>query len=234
MRIGGVGEGRGALVGGDDEIGIVARRGARRPCGGTTSSPVDVVGDRQQAGDEVDVGLACRPRRSASRLPPAGEPLREEAALGADRHDDGVLDLLRLDQAEHLGAVVLRAIRPAQAAARHRAEAQMHAFDLGAVDEDLAPRARLGQAVDQARVELDRQRLALVARSARDEMVGAQRRLDQVEVAADDRVVVDVRNVLQRVLDLRLEVLGRDLAFLACSRVEPGDEQACKPRAMSG
>ena len=101
--------------------------------------------------------------KTASRLPPDRQTLREEAALGADRHDDGVLDLLRLDQAEHLGAVVLRPVRPAQAAARDRAEAQMHALDLGAVDIDLAPRLGIRQAVQRARIELDRQRLAALA-----------------------------------------------------------------------
>ena len=54
-------------------------RGASTFSGGTTSSPSMIVGDRQQAGDEVDIGLACRPRRSASRLPPAGGALRERS-----------------------------------------------------------------------------------------------------------------------------------------------------------
>ena len=60
-------------------------------------------------------------------------------------------------------------------------------------------------------------------------MVGAQRRLDQVEVAADDRVVVDVGNVFQRILDLRLEVFRRDLALLAGGGIEPRDEEAVQP-----
>ena len=56
-------------------------------------------------------------------------------------------------------------------------------------------------------------------------MVGAQRRFDQVEIAADDGVVVDVRHVVQRVLDLRLEMLGGHLAVRAGLRVEARDEQ---------
>ena len=45
----------------------------------------------------------------ASRFAAGRRCLHEEAALGADRHDDGVLHHLRLDQAQHLGAEVLAA-----------------------------------------------------------------------------------------------------------------------------
>ena len=55
--------------------------------------------------------------------------LGEEAALRADRHDHRVLHLLRLDEAKHFGAEILRTVGPADAAARHAAEAQMHGFD---------------------------------------------------------------------------------------------------------
>jgi hypothetical protein len=57
----------------------------------------------------------------------------------------GVLHHLRLHQAEHFRAEVLAAVRPAQAAARDRAEAQVHALDEGRVHEDLAVGPRLGQ-----------------------------------------------------------------------------------------
>ena len=80
--------------------------------------------------------------------------LGQEAALGADRHDHGVLDLLRLDQAEHLGAEVLRPVGPAQAAARDLAEAQMDALDARRIDEDLVERARQRQLVDAGAVDI--------------------------------------------------------------------------------
>ena len=38
-------------------------------------------------------------------------------------------------------------------------------------------------------------------------MIGAQRGFDQVQIAPDDGVVIDIRHVLQRVLDLRFQVL---------------------------
>ena len=59
--------------------------------------------------------------------------LRHKAALGTDRDNDRVLHLLRLDQAEYFGAVVLRSVRPTQAASRYLAEAQMQTFDARAL-----------------------------------------------------------------------------------------------------
>ena len=56
-------------------------------------------------------------------------------------------------------------------------------------------------------------------------MIGAQRGFDQIEVAADDGVVVDVGDVFQRIPDLGLEVLCRHHAFGLGRRAEPGDEQ---------
>ena len=129
-----------------------------------------------------------------------------------------------LDQAEHLGAVVLGPVRPAQAAARDRAEAQVHALDLGAVDEDLAPGPRIRQPFDGARIEFDRQR-AVARIGSGSEMIGTQDGFDQVEVAPDDRVVIDVRNFLQRILDLGLEVFRRHFRVGLPGRIEARDEQ---------
>ena len=66
----------------------------------------------------------------------------EKAALGASGYDDGVLDHLRFHQPQHFGAEVLTPVRPPQAAAGDVAAAQVHAFDLGRVDEYLDLRAR--------------------------------------------------------------------------------------------
>ena len=128
------------------------RRGARTFGGGTTSPSTQVVGDIEQAAQERLVArdaflhqcLAVSARRRA---------LQHEAALAADRHDDRVLHLLRLHEPEHLGAEVLHPVRPAQAAARHLAAAQVHAFDARRVDEDLehrlAARAAPGSSTDR-------------------------------------------------------------------------------------
>ena len=80
--------------------------------------------------------------------------LDDEAALGADRDDDGVLHRLRLDQAEDLGAEVLAAVRPPQAAAGHEPEPQVHALDPRRVHEDLEPGPRQRQFVDQPGLSL--------------------------------------------------------------------------------
>ena len=132
------------------------RRSGPRPRGGTILPGNDVVGDVEQPGDERLV------RRDALGQPGVpvdrrvGQLLGVEAALRADRHDHRVLHHLRLHQTEHLGAEVLAPVRPAQTAARDRAEAQVHAFDPRRVHEDLVRRPRLRQVRDRLRLELDR------------------------------------------------------------------------------
>ena len=100
-----------------------------------------VVGDVEQPAHERpvagrDLGL--------QRVPAQGWRRHDEPALGADRHDDGVLDGLGLGQPEDLGAEVLRTVRPAQPAAGDGPAAQVHALDARGVDEDLehGPRQR--------------------------------------------------------------------------------------------
>ena len=122
------------------------RRRCARTCGGGTtvvparlsvrsSSAAQVV---LVAGDAfLHVGVAVGSAGGAffSTKPP----------LRADRHDHRVLHHLRLHQAQHLGAEVLRPVGPAQAAARDLAAAQVDAFEARRVDEDLVQRLGLGQ-----------------------------------------------------------------------------------------
>ena len=115
-RVRDVREGRRALVGGDDEVRVVlvvaddVRRRHDLAAG-------DRVRHVEQAAHERPVALDdLLEQRSA--VATGRRPLDDEAALGADRDDDGVLDRLRLHQPEHLGAEVLAAVRPADAAAR--------------------------------------------------------------------------------------------------------------------
>ena len=160
--VGDVGEGRGALVRGDDEVGVVTVAAHHAGRGDDVAGRVvDVVGDVEQAGDEQPVaGDALVAGRVAVGGGVTGghrRLLHHEAALGADGHDDGVLDRLRLDQTEDLGAEVLAAVRPPQPAAGDVAEPQVHALDPRRVDEDLELRSRQRQFVDQLRIELERQ-----------------------------------------------------------------------------
>ena len=153
QRIGDVGEGRRALVGGDHEIGIVGivpHHVGRR----LDAAAGIVVGDVEQAADQRLVagdalGLDLLARAADRRA------LDVEAALGAHRHDHGVLHHLGLHQAQDLGAEVLAPVGPADAAARHPAAAQMDALHARAVDEDLDQRPRRRQLVDGAAVDLD-------------------------------------------------------------------------------
>src|SRR5690606_22279050 len=107
----------------------------------------DVVGHRQEAGNEVDIGVAARGEDLVAAAA-GGQLLRIKATFGANRNDDGVLDLLGLHEPENFGAIVLRAVRPAQPATRDMPVTQVHTFNFGTVDEDFAPGARLRQALD--------------------------------------------------------------------------------------
>ena len=193
--VGDVGEGRGALVGGHHEVGVVAV--VAHDAGRRHRLALDeVVGDVEQPGDEGRVAgdALGQPRVAVAGV---GQLLAEEAALGADRHDHGVLDHLRLDQAEDLGAEVVASVGPAQAAAGDRAEAQVHALDARGVDEDLEPRPRLGQLGDRRRLELEAHVGVQLAVGVGLEVVGAQRRPDVRQVGPQDAVVVEADHVVQ-------------------------------------
>ena len=157
-RIGDVGEGGGALVGGDHEIGIVAV--VAHDLGRRAHAALGVVvGDVEQAADQrlvaVDaLGLDLL-ARAAAPLCVDWRLLDVEAALGADRHDDGVLHHLGLHQAQDLGAEILAPVGPADAAARHPAAAQMDALHARAVDEDFDQRPGRRQLVEGAAVDLE-------------------------------------------------------------------------------
>ena len=210
-RVGGVGEGRGALVGGDDEIGVVAvmAHSVRRRHDGFA---VEIVGELQQVADEDAVALGAFGEPGGT-VGGRRELLREETALGADRHDDRVLHLLRLDEAEHLGAEILRPVRPAQAAAGDLAETHMHALDARRIDEDLVERARQRQPVDPGAVELEGDGLARLAVRADLEEVRAERSIDQIDEAAQDAVVVEAGDGIERLLDLGVLLRHALLAF---------------------
>ena len=223
--VGDVREGRGALVGGDDQVGVVPvvpDHGVRRH----QLAGLEVVGDVEQAADE---GLVAGDAFLQEGLAPGlrgRRPLDHEAALGADRDDDRVLDLLRLDQAEDLGTEVLAPVRPPEAAARDHAEAQVDALDARAVDEDLAEGARQGQLFEIARIQLERDVGLVAALGVGLEEVGPEGRLDHVEEAPDDPVLVQVADRFQQGLDLGDDLLDPLVpAVLEAGRVEARQEE---------
>ena len=108
---------------------------------------------------------------------------------------------------ENLGAEILRPVGPADAAARHLAEAHVHAFNARRIDENFIERARQRQIGDLAALELDRdQRLRLAVLVGLIE-IGADRRLHSVDEMAQDAVLVEALDLLQFVLDARGDVL---------------------------
>ena len=228
-RVGEVGERRRALVGRDHQVRVVAvvPDDVRR----RDDHAVDeIVGDVEHRHDELAVGgLALgEPRIAVHRR--VGQLLGVEAALGADRHDDRVLDLLGLDQPEHLGAEVLLPVAPAQPAARDRAEPQVHALDARRVHPDLVLRPGQRQVGDAVRVELDGDRRAVDAVVVDLEEVGAQRRVDHGQEGAQDAVLVEAGDVVQRLLDLgddgSAARAGRSAPTRRQPRLEQPDEQA--------
>src|SRR5262249_13340862 len=119
------------------------------------------------------------------------QQLGHEPALGTDRNDDRVLDLLRLGQAENFGTKILRPVRPADAAARDLAETQVHAFDPGRIDEDLIARSRQRHGVKRAACKLDGDELLRLPAGVDLVEIGADRRLDRIDEAAQDAVLVE-------------------------------------------
>ncbi len=144
--IGDVRKRRRALVRGNHQIGIVVIP-AIDAFGRHDAGALQVVGHVQQTRDQ---GFVAGDAFGHEGVAPAigGRAFDDEPALRADRHDDRVLDLLRFDQAQDLGAEIFRPVGPAQAPAGDEAKAQMHAFDPWAVDEDFPQRTRLRQIVD--------------------------------------------------------------------------------------
>ena len=163
----------------------------------------DVVGQVQEAADQDLVAFdAFRRELLAVGLAPLGRrALDHEAAFRADRHDDRVLDRLRLHQAEDLGAEILPAVGPADAAARHLAGAHVHALDARAVDVDLVERPRQWEQVDRTRCELDRERRLRLAGGSGLVVIGAHALHDERQVGAQDAVLVEAFDGVERVVD---------------------------------
>ena len=161
-----------------------------------------VVGNIQHATDEGLIGFHPILLQLLSVI---GLPLDDEAALGTGWHDDRVLYLLRLHQTQHLGAIVLATVRPAQPAASHRPASQMHPFHISAINEDLKPRPRLGHAVNSTGVQLEGDvvfRLLCIPHLVTLKIVSAQGGIHQVEHGAQHTVLGQVHHFVNVLHDL--------------------------------
>ncbi len=196
--VGDIGERRGPLVGRDHQVRIVhiAPPHLRRADDATGD---DIVGDRQQRADETLVAALDR-RRPLIGTGTGPQPARDKSALGADRHDQRVLDVLGFHQAQDLGTKILGALRPADAAAGDRAAPHVHALDARTVDEDFKGRPRFRQARNLFRIELEGEALAGQC-GAVTVIVGAQRREYQREVGAQDPVLIGTAHCRHGIAD---------------------------------
>ena len=227
--VGVVGEACGALVGRDDEVGVVGV--VAHDIRGRHDGVADpVVGEVEQARDEdlVRPDALGQPGITVDRR--VGQLFGIEAALGAGGHDDGVLDHLGLDQAEDLSAEVFPPIAPPEATAGHLAVAQVDALDPRAVDPDLEHRPGCRQVGHRLRVELEGDVGLRVPVGVPLVEVGAQRRLDDRQQGPDDAVLVEARHGVEGIHDRGGDGRGRLGARLTGltgipARVEAGLEE---------
>ncbi len=232
QTVGRVGEGGGSLVGGDHEIGVITVK-AEHVMGRHKLVVDQIVGDLQETGDEQLVGAGAFGEDFFARSA-GGEFLRYEAALGADRHDYRILDVLGLHQTEDLGAEILRTVGPAQTTAGDHATAQVDAFDVGRVDEDLGEGARVGQFLDLAGVDLEGHGRLIGTVFGLLIKIRAQHGHDEVHEAAHNAVFIKRGDALEDFFDFVGDLLcgGVALGGISLVEVEAGvehvDQQAGK------
>ena len=220
--VGDIRERRRALVGGDHEVRVVAVM-AHHVLGRHHLGAGEIVGDIEHAAHQ---GLVTVDPLRHQRLPAAfgGGPLDHEPALGADRHDDRVLDHLRLHETEDLGTEVLAAVGPANAAARHLAAAQMHPLGARRVDEDFRHRPGPGELVDLTARELEG-KIGLGPATFRLLVeIGAKGGLHQIEETPEDAVLVQAGDIVQRLLEPHLQRRRAEFDVAAVGWIETDGE----------
>ena len=183
--VGGVGEGRGAFVGGHHKVGVIVIA-AVHALGRNDLSVLQVVGNGQRGGNEPAVGVDAGIR--------VGAAFGHKAAFRTVRHDHGVLDNLCLNQPKHLGPVVLLPIGPANAAPGHLAGAQVHPLEVRAVGIDLEQRSRLWQLRQLSGREFVHDQPGVMAIG---EVVGANRGLHELIEPAQHLVFVEQLDLVQ-------------------------------------
>ena len=176
-----------------------------------------VVGDVEETRDVLPVAVD---QVLVERGPRRHVTLQDEAALRPDRHDDRVLDHLRLHEAEDLGPEVVVAVAPADPAAGDAAAAQVDALDAPRVDVDLDHRPRRRHALDLLAVDLDREHRPLRPLVR----VRAQRRVQQVVERPQHLVLGQAAHVLERPREAGVGLGHRRRAVAGQRRVEARGE----------
>ena len=195
---------------------------AHRIGGGHDGAADDVVGEIEQPADELSIaGHAF-----GTELFRAGRwLLQHEAAFGAGGNDHGILDDLCLDETQHLGAEILTAVAPTNAAACNPAIAQMDSLDARRAHPDLEQRPGKRHVGNLRAVELVRQHRSMATGVARSVGVGAQRGIDEGQQRTQCAIIVEARHPVERLDDRGMRV-GLDTCSVADdTRVEARREQ---------
>ena len=147
----------------------------------------------------------------------------DEPTLRAQRHDHGVLHVLRLHQSQDLGAIILTTVGRAQPTARDHAHAKVHPLGIGRVDEDLPPRPRVGKLRDSSRIDLHHDPVERCSVGVHLEVARAHHCTHDRAERAENAVLVETRHLV----DLALVLLKQlDCVFLiARGGVESGEER---------
>ena len=222
----GVGECGGTLVRCDHQVVVVLvacddALGANDGLGAVGAN-LKVIGDIQQGADEDLVGFTALGDPGVAIHSGVGQLLGVETALCAGGDDDSVLHHLSLDQAQNLGAEVVAAVGPAQAASCDVAEAQVDTLDARGVNENLELGARQGCEVNLLRCNLDGECLAAQVG------VGAQDGANNLAQGAQVAVGVQGGNLVQFLDQGHLNLFAACVALLvvqAVVRVEADVEE---------
>src|SRR6185436_13819506 len=100
-------------------------------------------------------------------------------------------------ESQDLRAEIFRAVGPAYAAAGNLAEAQMHAFDLGRVDENFVQRLWQRQKVQTPALNFERKIAARPTGGIPLEEARPQHRIHHSKDRAKDAIVIRVRHLVQ-------------------------------------
>jgi hypothetical protein len=178
----------------------------------------EIVGQLEH---RVDQGLVREDDLLMRRLAAASR-LDDEAALAADRHDDRVLDRLRLHQLEDFGAEIVGTVAETDSAARDLAGAQMTSFHPRAVHVDFVQRRDIGQVENFRALEFESE--VRVRGRLRQEIVASYCRLDHREDRSRGAVIGDVVDVDERFQVRRAQPFGV-VGTVDAIRIEPDDEE---------
>ncbi len=138
-------------------------------------------------------------------------------------HDGRVLHGLCLHQAEHLGAEVLGAIRPAQTASGDGPAAQVDALHGVGIHVDLAVRDHRADAGQLGRVDLERQVVLRLPVRPELEPVGTQGRSHEAVQCAPNALVVERRGGIHQGGHVTIGLFG--VRMVRAVGVETGIEE---------